>query len=82
MHPADQNAAPARPILTKLLVRDWEYGHRRVLLGVRLASGVVNLSLGLFMLRCGKRLGLVPLAGAVVLLWFGPRMYRLTKSQP
>jgi hypothetical protein len=79
MHPPD---APSRSFLAKLLVREQKYRHPRVLLGVRLASGVFNLGLGVFMLRCGKRLGLLPLAGALVLLSFGPYAYKVTRSQP
>jgi hypothetical protein len=82
MHAPTDNVPPSRSILTRLLVRSWEYRHPRFWVGVRFASGIWNLGLGILLLSYGYWLGLLPLAGAVVLFSVGYRIYQITQSQP
>ena len=61
----------------RLLVRSWEYRHPRVWAGFRLACGIWNLLLGVFLLSYGYWVGLVPLAGAALIFW---TVYRLQQD--
>jgi hypothetical protein len=82
MHAPTDNVPPSRSVLTRLLVRSWEYRHPRVWLGVRFTCGSRNLGLGLLLLSYGYWLGLLPLAGAAALFFAGYRIYQITQSQP
>ena len=63
------------PVLMRLLVRSWEYRRPRLAIGVRIASGVFNVALGVALLAgvpwLGPfaLLGLLPLAGAALIFW-------------
>ena len=85
MHTATDNATPPRPVLMRLLVRSWEYRHPRTWVRVRVGCGIWNLCLGVLLLASAHWLGpfawlgLIPLAGSVLLFWTG---YRLQHSLP
>ena len=72
--PAD-SSPPARPVLMRLLVREFEYRRPRLFAGVRIASGVFNLVLGVALLASlhwagpPALLGVLPLAGAALIFW-------------
>ena len=63
------------PVLMRLLVRSWEYRRPRLAIGVRIASGVFNVALGVALLvgvpwlGPFALLGLLPLAGAALIFW-------------
>jgi len=82
MHSPDENAAPPRSILTKLLVRKWEYRYPRTLLGLRLGAGGVTFGFGILLLRYRIWWGLLPLAAAALAFWGGPYIYKVTQSRP
>jgi signal transduction histidine kinase len=77
--PAD-SSPPARPVLMRLLVREFEYRRPRLYAGVRIASGIFNIVLGVALLAsvhwAGPLawLGLLALAGAALIFW---TVYRL-----
>jgi len=77
--PADSRP-PARPVLMRLLVREFEYRRPRLYAGVRIASGIFNLVLGVALLAsvhwAGPLawLGLLALAGSALIFW---TVYRL-----
>ena len=85
MHAPTANATPPPPALMRLLVRPREYRHPRTWVRVRLGCGIWNLCLGVLLLASGHWLGpfawlgLIPLAGSVLLFWTG---YRLQHSVP
>ena len=82
MHATNEHAPPPRSLLRKLFVRSWEYRHRRLFWGVRFASGLVYLGLGILLLSYGSWWGLLPLAGAAAAFFGGYRLYQITQSQP
>jgi signal transduction histidine kinase len=80
------NVLPPRSVVMRILVRSWEYRRPRLAIGIRLASGIFNLVLGvalLVLLALVRPLGplswvgLVPLAGAVLIFW---TVYRLQQD--
>lgn len=82
MRPSDENAAPQQSILEKLLIKKWEYPYPRVLLGLRLAIGVVLVVVGILLLP-DTYLGLLPLAFAALAFAGGPYIYsKVTHSRP
>jgi hypothetical protein len=72
---ATTNNVPPRSVLMRLLVRSWEYRRPRLAIGVRRASGVFNVVLGVVLLGSAPwtgplaSLGLLPLAGAALIFW-------------
>ena len=75
MHAPTDSVPGSRPVLMRLLVRSWEYRRPRLAIGVRIASGVFNVALGVALLA-GVHwlgpfalLGLLPLAGAALIFW-------------
>ena len=78
--------APPQPLLMRLLVRSWDYRHPRVWVRVRFACGAWNLFLGILLLASGQWLGslawlgLVPLAGSLLLFWTGYRLRRCIQA--
>ena len=72
--PADRNP-PARPVVMRLLVREFEYRRPRRYAGVRIACGIFNVVLGVALLASVHwagplaLLGALPLAGAVLIFW-------------
>jgi signal transduction histidine kinase len=80
--PAD-SSPPARPVLMRLLVREFEYRRPRLYAGVRIGCGVFNVVLGVALLAsvpwAGPLgwLGALPLAGAALIFW---TVYRLQQD--
>jgi signal transduction histidine kinase len=75
--PAD-NVLPPRSVAMRILVRSWEYRRPRLAIGIRLASGIFNVVLGVVLLVLLALVrpfgplswvGLVPLAGAALIFW-------------
>jgi signal transduction histidine kinase len=77
--PAD-SSPPTRPVLMRLLVREFEYRRPRRYAGVRIASGIFNLLFGVALLAslhwAGPLAlwGVLPLAGSALIFW---TVYRL-----
>jgi len=67
----------------RFLVRSWEYRRPRLWVGVRVASGIFNVVLGVLLLAGVNRLGplswlaAIPLAGAALIFW---TVYRLQQD--
>jgi len=63
-----------RPVLIRLLVRSWDYRHPHAWIGVRSACALFNAILGVVLLAGAPwlgslaLLGLIPLAGAALLV--------------
>jgi signal transduction histidine kinase len=63
------------PVLLRLLVRSWEYRRPRLAMGVRVASGVFNVALGVALIVASPWVGplallaALPLAGAALIFW-------------
>ena len=80
--PAD-SSPPARPVLMRLLVREFEYRRPRLYTGVRIGCGIFNVVLGVALLAsipwAGPLalLGVLPLAGAALIFW---TVYRLQQD--
>ncbi len=74
---------PSRSFLMRLLVRSWEYRRPRLAIGVRIASGIFNVVLGVVLLASVPwtgpwgLLGALPLAGAALIFW---TVYRLQQD--
>ncbi len=83
--PADTVPGP-RPVLMRLLVRSWEYRRPRLAIGIRFASGVFNVALGVALIAASPwlgplaLLGVVPLAGAVLVFWTARRLQASVQS--
>ena len=75
MYGSTGNTYPPSPLLMRFLVRSWEYRRPRLALGIRIASGVFNLLLGLVLVAAFGVLGpysalaVLPLAGSVLIFW-------------
>ena len=86
MYPLNDNPAPSRSVLTRLLVRPREYRHPHVWARVRVACGVFNVVLGVLLLASGHWLGplawlgVLPLAGAALIFWTACRLQTSVQS--
>ena len=80
--PAD-SSPPARPVLMRLLVREFEYRRPRLYVGVRIGCGIFNVVLGVALLATIPwtgplaLLGVLPLAGSALIFW---TVYRLQQD--
>jgi signal transduction histidine kinase len=83
MHAPADNGLPSQPVLMRFLVRSWEYRRPRLAVGMRIASGIFNVVLGVVLLASAPwtgplaLLGLLPLAGAALIFW---TVYRLQQD--
>jgi signal transduction histidine kinase len=83
MHAPADNVPSSQPVLMRLLVRSWEYRRPRLAVGMRIASGIFNVVLGVVLLASAPwtgplaLLGLLPLAGAALIFW---TVYRLQQD--
>jgi hypothetical protein len=67
----------------RLFVMSWEYRHRRLLWGGRIAAGLLCLGLSALLLAYGYWwAGLLTLAVAAATFFGGYRIYQVTQSQP
>ncbi len=72
--PAD-NVTASRPVLMRLLIREFEYRRPRLYTGVRTVCGIFNVAIGVALLAsiywAGPLalLGVLPLAGAALIFW-------------
>ncbi len=80
MNAPTDNVPSAQPALMRLLVRSREYRHPRPWVVFRFTAGVWNLFLGVLLLASFHwlgpvaLLGVVPLAGAVLIFWTAYRL--------
>ena len=76
----------SRPVLMRLLVRSWEYRRPHLWVGVRFASGVFNVALGVALLAAAPWVGplallaALPLAGAALVFWTARRLQASAQS--
>ena len=67
--PAGHGPAP-RPLLERLLIRSWEYRHPHAWMAFRMVAGIWNMILTILLFAYGFYwIGLVPLAGSVLIFW-------------
>jgi hypothetical protein len=70
----------------RLLVRSWEYRRPHLWVGVRFASGVFNVALGVALLAAAPWVGplallaALPLAGAALVFWTARRLQASAQS--
>jgi hypothetical protein len=70
----------------RLLVRSWEYRRPHLWAGVRFASGVFNVALGVALLAAAPWVGplallaALPLAGAALVFWTARRLQASAQS--
>jgi signal transduction histidine kinase len=68
------------PVLMRILVRSWEYRRPRLAIGIRIASGVFNVALGVALIAASPWVGplallaALPLAGATLIFWTVSRL--------
>ncbi len=83
MYGSTDDISPSSPFLMRFLVRSWEYRRPRLAMGMRIASGVFNLVLGILLVAGVGRLGplsalaALPLAGSALIFW---TVYRLQQD--
>jgi hypothetical protein len=86
MYPPNDSTAPSRTVLMRFLVRSREYRDPHLWVRVRVACGVFNVVLGVFLLASGHWLGplawlgVLPLAGAALIFWTAYRFQASVQS--
>ena len=86
MYPPNADTAPSRSVLMRFLVRSQEYRHPHVWVRVRVACGIFNVVLGVLLLASFHWLGplawlgVLPLAGAALILWTACRLQTSVQS--
>ena len=86
MHAPTDSVPGSRPVLMRLLVRSWEYRRPHLWVGVRFASGVFNVALGVALLAAAPWVGplallaVLPLAGAALIFWTARRLQASVQS--
>ena len=78
VHAMGENDPPPRTLFERLLLKSYEFHHRRLFWGVRLVGGIVLLGLGVFVLSYGSWWALPFLAGAAGNFILGFRIYKAT----
>ena len=63
------NVPPAPSVLTRLLIRSWEYRHPGAWVGMRTACGIFTLGFGALLLFYGFWVRAIPLAGMALIFW-------------
>ena len=82
MHATTGNSSHPRTLFERVLLRSWEYRHRRLFWGVRRVVGVVLIGLGIFVLSYGSWWALAFWAAATADFYLGYLIYQRTRSQP
>jgi uncharacterized membrane protein len=77
---ATNENAPPQTLFEKVLLRSWEYRHRRLFWGVRLVVGVVLIGLGIFALATGSWWALAFWVVAAADFYLGYRIYQRTQQ--
>ena len=86
MHAPTDSVPGSRSVLMRLLVRSWEYRRPHLWVGVRFASGVFNVALGVALLAAAPWVGplaalaALPLAGAALIFWTASRLQASVQS--
>jgi hypothetical protein len=86
MHAPTDSVPGSRSVLMRLLVRSWEYRRPHLWVGVRFASGVFNVALGVALLAAAPWVGplallaVLPLAGAALIFWTARRLQASVQS--
>jgi hypothetical protein len=86
MYAPNDNAPSSRSVLTRFLVRSWEYRHPHAWVRVRVACGIFNVVLGVLLLASAHWLGpltwlaALPLAGAALIFWTVHRLQTSVQS--
>ena len=76
MHAMTENAPPPQSLFGRILLKPWEFRHRRLFWGVRIIGGVLLLGLGLFVLSHGSWWAVPFLVGAAGNFVLGYRIYQ------
>jgi signal transduction histidine kinase len=75
MYAPTVSSPDSHPFPERLLVRSWEYRRPRLAMGIRVASGVFNVAIGVALLVASPWVGplallaALPLAGATLIFW-------------
>jgi uncharacterized membrane protein len=77
-----ENAPSPRSPFERLLLKPYEYRHRRLFWGIRVVSGILLLGLGAFVLSYGSWWALPFFAGAAGDFFLGYRIYQATSQPP
>lgn len=86
MHAPTDSVPGSRSVLMRLLVHSWEYRRPHLWVGVRFASGVFNVALGVALLAAAPWVGplallaVLPLAGAALIFWTARRLQASVQS--
>ena len=82
MHAPTGNAASPRSVLSRLLLRSWDYRHPRVWAGARFAVGILLVFLGGLLLSDGYLWATLLLVAAAALFWVGHLDMTAARSAP
>ena len=74
-------AAHRPSLFERLLLKPWEYRHRRLFWGIRVLVGLVLLGLGVYVVPSGGWWALAFMAAAAADFVLGYRFYRETEHQ-
>ena len=78
-HTMSDSAPPPRSLFERLLLKPYEYRHRRLFWGIRVVSGILLIGLGIFVLSYGSWWALPFFAGAAGDFFLGYRIYQATE---
>ena len=77
-----EGAPPPQSLFAKLLLKPWEYRHRRLFWGVRLVVGLALIALGVLVLSYGSPWAVAFWVVAAVDFVLGYRIYQATENEP